>query len=464
MRYLFGFLCVCALGIMPLVGCSETTGDGGGGGTAGTGGLAGSGGTGGVPQCQSPEDCDDDNECTDDTCLAGVCEFMPVPDPTGPEEPGDPPGEGTTCGYYEGTCEGGSCVGTFACTEAGIREAIAAGAGPHTFACNGATTVVTQAPIEIDNDVILDGAGEVTVDGNFDHHVFSVPVGVTAELQGFTVTNGVDDPNISGAGGIRIDTDATVTLTDTTVSGNTGGWAGGITNNRGTLTLSSSTVSDNTGSGIVSTGPLTLTDSTVSGNVSSNGASGGGIVAYDITLLVNSTISGNSSSGGPGGAINTCKPMAGGCSPLRLISSTIAGNIGEPSILTGDASMSVTNSLVDGDCSGDVTSNGYNIESPGNTCRFDTNQGDQVNVSTDDLNLGPLQDNGGPTMTHALLTEPIVSVAVDVIPADDCVDAEGELLPTDQRGKPRFVGPPFGPSEPVGAGCDVGAFEVQPEP
>ena len=140
MRYLFGFLCVCALGLMPLVGCSETAGTGGSGGD---GGAGGEGGTGGMPECQSPEDCDDDNECTDDTCLAGVCEFMPVPDPTGPEEPGDPPGEGTTCGYYEGTCEGGSCAGTFACTEAGIREAIAAGAGPHTFACNGATTVAT---------------------------------------------------------------------------------------------------------------------------------------------------------------------------------------------------------------------------------------------------------------------------------------------------------------------------------
>ena len=47
MRYLFGFLCVCALGVMPLVGCSETGGDGGSGGTAGTGGTAGSGGVGG---------------------------------------------------------------------------------------------------------------------------------------------------------------------------------------------------------------------------------------------------------------------------------------------------------------------------------------------------------------------------------------------------------------------------------
>lgn len=37
-RYLFGFLFVCALGVMPLVGCSEGGGEGGSGGTAGTGG------------------------------------------------------------------------------------------------------------------------------------------------------------------------------------------------------------------------------------------------------------------------------------------------------------------------------------------------------------------------------------------------------------------------------------------
>lgn len=48
MRYLFGFLCVCALGAVPLVGCSETAGDGGSGGAGGTAGTAGSGGAGGV--------------------------------------------------------------------------------------------------------------------------------------------------------------------------------------------------------------------------------------------------------------------------------------------------------------------------------------------------------------------------------------------------------------------------------
>jgi hypothetical protein len=42
MRYLFGFLFVCALGLMPLVGCSETAGEGGSGGSVGDGGAGGS--------------------------------------------------------------------------------------------------------------------------------------------------------------------------------------------------------------------------------------------------------------------------------------------------------------------------------------------------------------------------------------------------------------------------------------
>ena len=47
MRYLCGFLCVCALGLVPLIGCGETQG-GGGGGSAGTGGQGGSGGSAGT--------------------------------------------------------------------------------------------------------------------------------------------------------------------------------------------------------------------------------------------------------------------------------------------------------------------------------------------------------------------------------------------------------------------------------
>ena len=41
MRHLIGFLCVCALGLMPLVGCSDPEGDGGSGGAGGTAGAGG---------------------------------------------------------------------------------------------------------------------------------------------------------------------------------------------------------------------------------------------------------------------------------------------------------------------------------------------------------------------------------------------------------------------------------------
>jgi acyl-CoA thioesterase-1 len=44
MRYLVGFVCVLALGVMPVVGCGETEGTGGSGGSAGIGGVGGGGG------------------------------------------------------------------------------------------------------------------------------------------------------------------------------------------------------------------------------------------------------------------------------------------------------------------------------------------------------------------------------------------------------------------------------------
>ena len=55
--------------------------------------------------------------------------------------------------------------------------------------------------------------------------------------------------------------------------------------------------------------------------------------------------------------------------------------------------------------------------------------------------LGPLRNNGGPTMTHALVPG---SPAIDAVPG-----ADPECTGTDQRGTAR----------PQGAGCDIGAFE-----
>jgi len=64
-----------------------------------------------------------------------------------------------------------------------------------------------------------------------------------------------------------------------------------------------------------------------------------------------------------------------------------------------------------------------------------------------DPELSPLADNGGTTLTHALLPE---SPAIDVIPLSECI------LDTDQRGTQRPVSP-----DTTNTACDIGAFELQ---
>jgi hypothetical protein len=303
---------------------------------------------------------------------------------------------------------------------------------------------MTEAEIVIDNDVILDGEANLTLDGSDGYHrMLSVSVGVTATLRGFSVMGGaVAYPQ--GGGGIF--NGGNLRLEQSTVRNNTAmpnpsacgkggpcyGIGGGI-NNQGELVLLNSTVSENTaqyGGGISSGDPFTgvgnstLSVSVVNSTVSDNSALfGGGILGAFTISVTNSTVSGNTA------------PAGGSC-------------------ISGFPQITVTSSLVDGDCYVDmafttVTSSGHNIESPGDTCGF-KHATDQVNVSAEDLKLGPLQDNGGPTMTHALLPG---SIAIDVIPAEECLDADGEPLTTDQRGEPR----------PGGTMCDVGSFEVQQE-
>jgi len=449
MRYLFGFLCVCALVLMPLVGCSETAGDGGIGGSAGIGGAGGdggsagnggSGGMAGVIGCDEDDDCDDADLCTTDFCSAGDfgggCVNLPVDcddrndcteegcDPADGCITPTPVTDGTLCAG--GTCRSGACELTdslLPCTEQGIRNAIAAGGDdPYTFECDRPENIIlTSATIVIANDVILDGEGNLTLDGQDAHGVFAVPEGVTAELRGFGITGGSSE---NEAGGIDIAQGATMTLTNSTVSGGRANRGGGIAN-AGTLTMTNSTVRDNRAEdgysdGIANAGTLTMTNSTVSGNADT-GIPGEGQQALPAGAILNE------------GA-------------MTMASSTVSGNI----TLIAPGSAMLTNSLVDGDCPGDVdlTSKGYNIESPGDTCGF--GQGtDKTGVSADDLKLGELVDNGGPTETHALLPG---SVAIDAIPQAECLDADGQPLTTDQRGQPR----------PGGTMCDVGAFEVQP--
>ena len=381
MRYLFGFLCVCALGVMPLVGCSETTGDGGSGGA---GGMAGTGGSGGAE---------------------GICDFS-LGSPT-----------------LAAVCP---------CSEAGIRAAIEAPADddPFKFDCKGPQTVVSEAPIVIDQPVILDGEGNLTVVGTGFDPVFRVAENVTAELRGFGVTGSPDGPGIANLG--------TLSLWDCTVSD---GGDIGIVNGAIGVAIG--------GDGLPPIfGTLTLTNSTVSGNEHGIWNREGSTL-----VLTNSTVSGNVVEG-----IHNLGGLGVFGGLVRLTNSTVSENTAEQGALINGAEgvvtegvVTLTNTIVDGNCVGDgiIASGGYNVESPGDTCDFDE-VSDRVNVSTDDLNLGPLANNGGPTMTHKPGDGGFGdgSVAVDQIPGADCE------VETDQRGQPRPAGP-----DPKR--CDVGSVEVQ---
>jgi hypothetical protein len=255
-------------------------------------------------------------------------------------------------------------------------------------------------------------------------------------------------PGVSNIGGF-------LTVLDSTLSGNSAGQAvdgGGILS--GTLfktpadvTLINSTISGNSapgGGGGIASGywGVTIVNSTISGN--SAGESGGGINASFLTIM-NSTISGNSAANSGGGI------DAGG---VVITNSTISGNSADSGggIYHYVGNLEISDTILNAGASGEnifnnggtVTSHGYNISSD-NGGGYLNGPGDQIN--TDPL-LGPLQNNGGPTLTHAPLTG---SPAIDA-------------------GDPNFTPPPFrdqrGPCfyRVFGRRIDVGSVEIQPRP
>jgi hypothetical protein len=225
-----------------------------------------------------------------------------------------------------------------------------------------------------------------------------------------------------------------------------GGRVNSVVTSRANLTLSRVTIrngSGGIGGGVVNEGSsstLTINKSTLSGNLA---RSGGGIYSLGPGTLVtinNSTLSGNGATFG-GGILN------GGT--LAVSNSTLSGN-GSGGIANGKGNATLQNSIVanssGGNCSGTMTSDGYNLSSD-NTCNF-SGTGDLNNT---DPVLGQLGNYGGPTQTIPLLSG---SPAIDAGNPGGCTEGRGHLLKTDQRGKPR-------PDKEDTGGCDMGAYERQ---
>ncbi len=251
----------------------------------------------------------------------------------------------------------------------------------------------------------------------------------------------------ASSGGALFNIDGQATFTQTVIADNTSVSGGGIRNLNATAILritqgeivSNTATTGNGGALLINKGEAYFTQTTLANNQA--GSTGGAIRSNNsVVVLINSTISNNSATGG--GALYT---TAG---PVTLSNTTVTGNTGDAIAQLGAGPIYVSNIIIANTIAGNDCSNGLNLVSNGHNLASDssctnlTATGDRIN--TDPL-LGPLQDNGGPTLTHALLAG---SAAIDA--GDNAVCAASPVNNVDQRGVVR----------PQGTGCDIGAVEA----
>jgi beta-glucanase (GH16 family) len=346
-----------------------------------------------------------------------------------------------------------------------LREALGVIADDGTITFDpglaGGTMTLTSGQLTIDSSVTVDAsaAAPVTISADGASRVLQVQAGAVVAMSDLVIRDGAAAPQGGGIlnyGDLSLDR---VVVTDNTENGagppsfDLGG--GGIYNgDSSTLNLTDSTVSNNTavnqpGGGIYGffNATINITNSTVSGNLSGDVA--GGLRSLTNSTVVNSTFSGNTSTAWHGGGIFhtdgqltvTNSTFTGNNAPDGTASGILVATFGAP------ANATLTNNVLEGNggafaCAiegggaATITSSGSNVISDGSCNPIGSDQ------SFTDALLGPLADNGGPTLTHALGAGS---------PAIDAADA-GACPATDQRGVAR----------PQGSSCDVGAFELVP--
>ncbi len=370
------------------------------------------------------------------------------------------------------TVSNNSCVTTLT---------VCAGGGIHSSAASGLTIIIHSSFINDNsasstaaNPLVL-GAGMMS--DSADSYLLEI-----VDSQ-FNQNKGIGN---SAGNGVRINASngaVMANITNTTFNNNFGtstrgagisvfsGGTGGINGTWDRLTINGNTALQGGGLEITGVGGSTnisLLNSTISGNFAGTKAGGiyltdinQGPAASNITLnMVNDTVSGNTANGS-GGGVMVEQVLSTGNSSAVVNFCTVAGNranadnsgvdVGGGIVLTSPSGVvSIKNTIVADntvgspggapDFFGPVTSQDFNhIENPGGG--FAAMPNDTINF---DPQLGVLQDNGGPTLTHLLGA---ASPLLDTIPfgVNDC----GSLVTTDQR---LF-------SRPFNGSCDKGATE-----
>ena len=325
----------------------------------------------------------------------------------------------------------------------------------------GSTIQLTSGPLVPVSDVTIDASAApgISIDGGAADRVLIVDAGLTVNLSELTVTNGygfqlagcvlnngsltLDHVTVTGClmttdggdfwqggGGIYNGAGSSLSLFDSTVSNNNSGWAGGgvyaffdtdVFVERSTV---SGNIAIDVGGGFRGLGDLVILNSTVSGNTSTAWHGGGGVFTDGVTDVINSTVVENLAPAGTAGGLFV-GTFGDAAATLNVVNSIVGNNADFGCFLAPFGAGPVQLNSIGNNVFTDATCNPV--------------ASDQVVA---DPGIGPLQDNGGPTLTHGLQPG---SPAIDAANAAYCPA-------TDQRGVLR----------PQGGGCDVGSFELAP--
>ena len=315
-----------------------------------------------------------------------------------------------------------------------LRQAIANALSGDTITFDpslAGQTITLSSQINLDKNLTIDGSGlgpVVAISGNLTSRIFYVAANTTVTLQSLWLKDGRDN-----SGGGAIYNDGMLTVINSTFSNNSTTASGGaIHNNYGlALKISKSTFVDNSAQ---NGGAISLYQSPFSSSVWAD--------------IVNNTFVGNqaNTANGLGGAIHSAiNTDFANENAFFLANNTFSGNgaySGGNLYNWGSLSFHnniFANSTSGGDCysigsiSPIVVYGLNNLIEDGVPCSQGTF------IGGDPL-LGPLADNGGPTMTMALL------------PGSPAIDAGTTCVFEDQRGVFR----------PQGNYCDIGAYEADP--
>lgn len=329
---------------------------------------------------------------------------------------------------------------------------------------SGSTIHLEDGDLDISESLVIDGSSlseTITLDAQAESRIFDLnAANENLTIIGLHITNGLETAdNTPGSGGairfrslgeLVIDTSS---ITDSKATGFDAD-GGGIFVIDGNLTIRDSTISGNSTEGISSdgggifmrSGDINIIRSTISGNTTHGANSeGGGLYSRDggAVTLNQATVTNNrtTGTGSEGGGLIT---FANTGSPVLVIQNSIVAdnlvaNGGGPDLVPDDqAILEIDYSLI-----GDTHGSGI-VSSTG-----------EGNVLDQSPMLAPLADNGGRTLTHALL---VGSLAIDAGNPSIAFDPSE----FDQRGAPfcRVVDIPFA----INASIDIGAFELQSEP